>query len=145
MEPDPPPSPPRGPRGIKRVALLVVGWVSMGLAIAGVPLPLLPTTPFVLLAAACFLRASPGTYDKLLQSRYLGPYLEQWSRDRSVPPGAKHRAYVVVVVTFAISIALVGEWPLRVMLLVVGAVLLLFLSRLRTAPRHEPEDDSAVS
>jgi len=119
----------------------VLGWTALGLGIAGIPLPLLPTTPFLILAAACFARSSPELHRRLLAHERLGPYLRQWREDRSVPPRAKRRALVLVAITFAISIALVDRTPLRIALALLGLGLLVFLARLRTAapPRSAPE------
>lgn len=115
-----------------RIVLLTAGWLALALGIAGVFVPLLPTTPFLLLAAACFARSSPALHARLRAHPRLGPFLEQWSRDRSVPRAAKQRAYVLVVACFALSIALApGLWP-RLALLGLGLALLVFLSRLRT-------------
>lgn len=128
---------PPGPRppvpGWRRWALLAVGWSAIGLAVAGVALPLVPTTPFLLLAAACFVRSSPRLHRKMRAHPRLGPYLEQWERDRSIPRGAKLRAYLLVVLTFSISIAVVDRTGLRVFLALLGTGLLVFLARLRTA------------
>lgn len=115
-----------------RTALLVTGWLCMLLGLAGVFLPLLPTTPFLLLAAACFLRSSPGMHARLMAHPRLGPFLEQWRRERSIPLAAKRRAYVLVCACFALSIALADGLTLRLALALLGLGLLVFLSRLRT-------------
>jgi uncharacterized protein len=117
-----------------RIVLLVAGWLAMALGLAGVFLPLLPTTPFLLLAAACFLRSSPRLHAKLMAHPRLGPFLEQWRRERSIPRAAKRRAYVLVLACFALSIALVDPAALKVLLAVLGLGLLLFLRSLRTSP-----------
>ena len=117
-----------------RIVLLAAGWLAMALGLAGVFLPLLPTTPFLLLAAACFVRSSPALHARLLAHPRLGPILAQWQRERSIPHAAKRRAYALVVGCFALSIALVHSTGLRVSLAVLGLGLLVFLSRLRTGP-----------
>ncbi len=104
----------------------------MLLGLVGVFLPLLPTTPFLLLATACFVRSSPGMYARLLAHPRLGPFLEQWRRERSIPRAAKRRAYLLVSACFALSIALVDDSAARIALGLLGLGLLLFLSRLRT-------------
>lgn len=130
---------PRQSTGLLRWVLLGVGWASVGLGLVGAFLPLLPTTPFLLLAAACFLRTSPELNRRMLEHDRLGPYLVQWRRDRSLPPGAKPRALFVVLFTFSLSIYLVDGTPLRVALAIVGVVLLVFLALLRTAsPPRDP-------
>lgn len=117
-----------------RIALWVAGWLCMLLGLVGVFLPLLPTTPFLLLAAACFVRSSPEMYARLLAHPRLGPFLEQWRRERSIPLVAKRRAYVLVSASFALSIALVDGPGVRLALVALGLALLFFLSRLRTGP-----------
>lgn len=115
-----------------RGLLKLVGWGSIGLALVGIPLPLLPTTPFLLLAAACFLRSSPELHQRLLDHEKLGPFLRQWQRERSVSRSAKHRAYLVVAISFTISILAVNGTLLRAGLAIGAIVLLCFLARLRT-------------
>ena len=116
--------------GPARVALLVLGVVLMAVAALGAFLPILPTTPFLLLASACLIRSSPALHRRLLANRVFGPYLRQWQHDRTIPRAAKRKAYGLVIVTFALSIVLVDAAWLRMMLGVLGAILLGFLVRL---------------
>lgn len=133
----PPPARPRTARSAPlRLALQAAGWACVGLALAGAVLPVLPTTPFLLLAAACFVRSSPGLHRHLLEHRRLGPYLRQWELDRSVPRQAKRRAYAVVVLTFAASIAVVASGPLRLVLAGLGLGVIALLVLLRTTEEH---------
>ena len=141
IAPDAPP--PRRTAGT--VLLLALGWVCVALGVLGVPLPLLPTTPFLLVAAACFLRASPRLHRRLTEHPRLGPYLVQWQRDRSVPRGAKVRALVVVGASFSLSIWLVDATALRIALFVIGLVLVVFLCSLRTAGTGAGDAGSELS
>lgn len=87
-----------------RVAFFVAGTVSLLLGIAGVFLPVLPTTPFVLFAAACFARSSPRVHGWLLDHRVTGPIVREWEEHRAMPPGVKPWAYALMVLSFGISI-----------------------------------------
>ena len=118
---------------VLRVMLLVVGTVALGLGVIGIFLPVLPTTPFLLVAAACYARASTRLYEWLLGQPSLGPIISEWRRSRALPAGVKTRALVVVVITFALSIALVDATALRVVLVLTAIVLVTFHYRLPVA------------
>ena len=130
----------RRPRRVRAMLLLGAGWVSTGLALVGVVLPLVPTTPFLLLAAACFLRCSPRLHRRLLADPRFGPLVARWQSDRSVPRSAKRRACLLVVATFAISIAILSSAWARVALLALMVVLLVFLAGLRTSGAEPPPE-----
>jgi uncharacterized membrane protein YbaN (DUF454 family) len=92
-----------------RAVFFVLGTVFLCLAALGIVVPVLPTTPFVLLAAACYLRASTRLHDRLLRSRTFGPTILAWQEHRAIPPRAKALAIVMVTATFAISVVFVFE------------------------------------
>jgi uncharacterized membrane protein YbaN (DUF454 family) len=117
-----------------RAVLLVVGTASLLVGLIGVVLPILPTTPFLLVAAACYARASTRLYRWLIGQRSLGPIITEWRRSRSLPPGVKGRALVAVVITFTLSVFLVDVTVVRVLLVITGLILAAFLARIPTAP-----------
>src|SRR5688572_17649565 len=65
--------------------LWATGTAALGLGFLGIFVPLLPTTPLLLLAAACYVRVSPRAYRWLLGNRLLGPLIHQWRAERTVP------------------------------------------------------------
>ncbi|BEO55238.1 MULTISPECIES: DUF454 family protein [Serratia] len=115
---------------MKRGLLIILGWLAVVLATLGVVLPLLPTTPFLLLAAWCFVRSSPRFHHWLLYRSWFGSYLRHWQQHRALPPGAKWKAVLVIVLTFACSLWLVKIWWVRGLLLLMLAILLTFMLRL---------------
>ena len=117
-----------------RLVLAVVGTVSLAIGVLGVVLPVLPTTPFLLLAAACYARASTRMYGWLLGQPALGSIIVRWRETRSMAPGVKTRAIVMVLVTFGLSIWLVDALALRLMLGAIGMTVMIFLSRIPTTP-----------
>ena len=128
-------SEPSIPRGPLRWLLVTLGLVTAALGLLGAFLPILPTTPFLLVAGACFARSSPELHRRMLAMRAFGPYLEQWQREHTVPPEAKRRAYGLVVVTFAVSIWLVDATGLRILIAAIGVALLAFLASLPVGTR----------
>lgn len=93
-------------------------------------MPVLPTTPFLLLAAWCFSRSSPRFHHWLLYRSWFGPYLRHWQTYRALPPGAKSKAILLIIITFAVSLWLVSMLWVRVLLLVILVILLTFMLRL---------------
>jgi uncharacterized membrane protein YbaN (DUF454 family) len=115
-----------------RVVLVIVGTISLGAGVVGIFLPVLPTTPFLLLAAACYARASTRLYGWLLGQPAFGPIIVEWRRSRSLPPGVRIRALLLVALTFGVSIALVGDLLLRAGLVATALILAAFLYRIPT-------------
>ena len=126
-----PPSPRIAAHGPIRACLLGAGALFVALAALGILLPVLPTTPFLLLAGACFARNSERADRWLRENRVFGPYVKSWRNSRALPPGARPRAIAVVLLTFAISIIFaVHTLGLRLLLGAIGLALLVFLARL---------------
>ena len=68
---------------------IFLGSLSLALGIIGIFVPLLPTTPFVLLTAALYFKASPRLYEWLLNQKYLGPYVRNYRENKAIPLRAK--------------------------------------------------------
>lgn len=88
---------------LRRKLYVVAGLGFTGLAVLGVALPVLPTTPFLLLASACFARSSPRLQQRLRSSRLFGPLLADWERQRGIRLSVKVGAYGSVVVAVALG------------------------------------------
>ena len=127
---------------MQRILLICLGWLAIVLGTLGIVLPLLPTTPFVLLAAWCFARSSPRFHHWLLWRSPFGRYIRHWQQHRAMPPGAKGRAILLIVITFSVSIYVVNMLWVRMMLGVMLCALLLFMWRIpvvaESTPPREP-------
>lgn len=91
------------PAALKRTLLIGAGGIALLLGVIGIVVPGLPTTPFVLLAAACFSRASPRLHGWLLNQRYLGPLIRDWECHRSLPRRIKWLAISLMLVMVLFS------------------------------------------
>ncbi|WP_417628041.1 YbaN family protein [Pararhodobacter aggregans] len=113
-----------------RVLWMAAGGVALLLGVVGIVLPLLPTTPFLLLAAFCFARSSPRLEIWLLEHPRLGPPIRDWRAEGAISPRAKALAMIAIAATFGLSLAL--QLPARVLWIqaaTLGAVTLFILSR----------------
>jgi len=118
---------------LKKKLLVLLGWFFVVLAAIGMLLPLLPTTPFLILALALFAKSSPHFHQMLLDNRWFGAVLKQWDDSKTVSHQTKWRATLLVVISFSVSIALLsGRLGLQFMLLVLAVILLVLIWRLRT-------------
>lgn len=115
---------------MQRTILIIIGWLAVVLGTIGVVLSLLPTTPFILLAAWCFARSSPRFHHWLLYRSWFGGYLRHWQRYKAMSPGAKPRAIMVILLTFGVSLWLVNMLWVRLLLLAILCGLLVFLWRI---------------
>lgn len=113
-----------------RAAFLVLGVAALLLGVIGIFLPILPTTPFILLAAACFARGSQRVHQWLLAHRVTGAIVRDWEEHRSIPKGVKPWALVMMAVSFGISIAILNVTWHRIMLATLAVVLAFFLWRI---------------
>jgi hypothetical protein len=103
--------------------LIAAGLLCVALATAGVFLPILPTTPFLLLAAACFARSSERLYRWLHENRWFGPFLTRYRAGLGIPLLSKLMIIMLLWITLAASAFLAMPdrlWWVRLILLAVG-------------------------
>jgi uncharacterized protein len=119
-----------------RAFFLAAGTVALVLGLIGIFLPLLPTTPFVLLAAACYARGSRRFYDWLLAQRTFGPIIHEWQRHRSIPYKTKITAVVLMSLTLGTSVVFFVQplW-LQGLLALMGVGLAVWLYRMPSRDR----------
>lgn len=114
-----------------RGLLLAIGLLSLALGVLGIFLPLLPTVPFLLLAAACFARSSERIHRWLVTHAHLGPLIAGFLDGRGIPRQAKLRAIALVWLTIAPSaLWLVSQPWLKGLLLAIALAVTLYLWRL---------------
>ena len=117
---------------IQNKFLVILGWFFIGLAVIGVVLPILPTTPFLILALTIFAKSSPRFHQMLLNNKMFGAVLKQWEEKKTVPRGIKLKAAMLVLASFSFSVYLLkSKIILQIMLIVIAVILLLFIWQLK--------------
>lgn len=137
----------RGGADLARSPLARALWIGLGgacvaIGAIGVVLPGLPTTPFLVLAAACFVRGSRRMYERLLAHRRFGPLIRDFRDGLGIPGRVKVIAIatMTVFVGFALGPGLpAGRWDLRAIVLVTALVGALYLLSLPNAPQRDSD------
>ena len=118
---------------LRKGLLISVGVLSVGLATAGIFLPLLPTTPFLLLAAACFIRSSNRLYRWLITHKWFGPYIKNYREHKAITKRAKVVILLLLWGTLGYTaIGVISALAARVLLLLIGVGVTLHVLSLKT-------------
>ncbi len=127
-------------RTITKVALIVAGTLSLALGIIGAFLPVLPTTPFVLLAALCYLRSSQRLYAKLMASRFANKHVHNVLAGKGIPLSVKvaSLAFSAVMIGY-VSIFVTESTAIRFMLGLLYIVQVWAMTRWIKTSTHEHE------
>ena len=119
---------------MRRKLLIAAGSLFLGLAIVGIFLPLLPTTPLLLLAAACYARGSDRFYNWLLSNRWFGEYIRNYREGKGIPWSIKALSLTLLWITIGCSAAFaVDILPLRIALIVIAIGVTIHILYIRTS------------
>lgn len=123
---------------ILRWILICCGWLCITAGIVGIFLPLLPTVPFLLLAAACFARSSERFHVWLVEHNHLGPLIRGYLNGGGIPLRVKRMAIGMVWISLPVSafVFVQVHW-MRIMLISIAAAVTLYLLWLPTPPSAE--------
>ena len=124
----------------KRCFFVVLGSLALALGAVGVFLPVLPTTPFLLLAAFCYLRGSRRLYDWLMNHRVFGAYIYNYVNYRAVKRSVKVGTLVFLWATLLISMLIVSNLLVGIILTVIGVGVSIHVLTLKTLNRDMTGD-----
>lgn len=110
------------PDRVVRMLLKIAGTVFLVIGGVGIVLPLLPTTPFLLLAAVCYARSSERWYNWLLHNRWFGSYVRNWREGKGIPMRTKILSVVFLTITIGYSAAFVVPFVIGKIVLILIAV-----------------------
>jgi uncharacterized membrane protein YbaN (DUF454 family) len=120
---------------MKNAVLVTSGTLFLALGIVGIFLPLVPTTPFLLLASACYVRSSKRLHQWLLGHGKLGAYIRAFEEGKGIPLQAKIVGLAMMWGSMGFTIYWAGRLWLQLSLLVIGAAVTVWILRMPTAGR----------
>lgn len=132
-------------KGVVKILLIVIGSISVLLGIAGIFLPLLPTTPFLLLAAFCYSRSSDRFYHWLITNRWFGEYISNYRAGLGIALKQKIVALSLLWLTMSYSIwFVVSQWWVQLLLLGIAVAVTIHLVRMKTFRPEQQETELPV-
>ncbi|MBN4074676.1 YbaN family protein [bacterium AH-315-E09] len=117
---------------LKKIALIFAGTLSLTLAIVGIFIPLLPTTPLLLLASFCYIRSSKRLYNWLINHKWFGTYIYNYMTYGAIHSRTKTRALILLWFSLVISMIIVDRLVLTLLLAVVGVTVSIHILSLKT-------------
>ena len=118
---------------IKRMFFIFLGTIFLGLGSIGIILPILPTTPFLLLAAACYIRGSQRIYHRLISNRIFGEFISNYMKGKGIKWQQKGIAIFSMWVMITITIIFFLDTDLlRILLLVIAGAVSIHILNLPT-------------
>lgn len=119
-----------------KILLVVFGWFFLGLGIVGIFLPVLPTTPFVLLSAACFLKSSSRLHSWITNHRLFGHIINDYANNRSVAPRTRIVAIIFLWLSIGFSAVFITDNTIvRIILFLIAIAVTIHLALLKANRR----------
>lgn len=126
-----------------RVLWIGAGTLCVALGLVGILIPVLPTTPFLLLAAFCYGRSSPRFLHWLLTNRWFGAYIRNYREGRGLPRREKALTILALWLTIGVSaVYVVSHWWLRLALIAIALGVTIHLLRIRAARTETDRPDA---
>lgn len=119
----------------KKYFLLTIGTISVFLGVLGIFLPLLPTTPFLLLASYCYLRSSKKMYGWIMNHKTFGSYIHNYIEYKAIKKRTRISALIFLWGSLGFSIYLAPIFYVKIMLVFIGTAVTLHLCLLKTLPK----------
>lgn len=127
---------------LARVILIISGWIFVSLGVIGIFLPVMPTTIFLILAAACFARSSERFYLWLINNKYLGKLIRDYREHGSMPVRAKVIAILMMNIAIGYSALFAVEllW-VKILLFAIAVSVTIYILSLKTLRTDEAKEE----
>jgi uncharacterized protein len=133
---------------VVKTILIIIGSISVGLGVLGIILPVLPTTPFLLLGAACYIKGSPRFYNWLINNKWLGNYIRSYYEGKGITIKSKIIAVSSLWITIGYSIVfIISILLLRILLFFIAAGVTFHILSLKTLEKYnekQSEEETEV-
>jgi len=116
----------------KSYCWIISGSIALGLGVLGIFLPLLPTVPFLLLAASCYVKGSPSLYNWLMEHPYLGKIIRDYKENKTIPLQTKIVTLLLLWLSIGISIFIVSILWIRILLLLIATAVSIHILLFKT-------------
>ena len=120
---------------MKRYLLIIAGSICLVLGAIGAFIPIFPTTPFVLLAAFCFMKGSPALYHRILKIPWLGGFIRQYTESDTLSMRARIEAIAILWIGLVISMVVVGNQTMIWVLILIGIAVTIHLLTIKRKVR----------
>jgi uncharacterized protein len=120
-----------------KIILNIIGSISLVLGVLGIFLPLLPATPFLLLASACYLKGSERLYGWLMNNRVLGTYIRNIQERKGIPLRAKIITLAFLWLSLLFSIYRIDILPVQLMLCFIGVTSSALILKMKTLKEND--------
>ena len=119
---------------MKRLLLTILGSLALALGTIGMVLPVLPTTPFLLLALACFMGSNEKLFRFILTNKWLSPYVKDYMNGDGIPLKVKKRVILMIWLTIGFSVVvIIDQLFVRILLLTIASIVTTYIWTRRTA------------
>lgn len=125
---------------VVKYSLILCGLLLVLIGLVGIIIPGLPTTIFLILAAACFAKSSPSLHQRLLEHPWFGPIIENWNNDKSIPRRAKQLAIAMIAVSYGFTWYTLSNLWLKLSIGLILVMVVIYLIRLPVSIENEFED-----
>ena len=122
---------------IKKGILVASGTFFLVLGVIGIFIPLLPTTPFLLLSAACYIRGSKKFYNWLIKNKWFGEYIKNYQEGKGVPLNVKIISLIILWITIIFStIVIVSYFLIRIILIIIAIGVTIHIMAIKTPDKN---------
>lgn len=122
---------------MKKIILIIAGNISLSLGIAGIFIPVLPTTPFLLISAACFLRSSDKLYHWLTHHKIFGNYIRGYLKFKAISLRAKIISIITLWIVISVTVIFfIDNLYIRIVLVLIAVGVTVYLVTLKTMTKE---------